>query len=87
MLGEMAMIEEATIRERAYSLWEKDARPEGASKFYWHLARQQLEAQVHPQVTDVRSEVEFVKCAAYSTTMPPAFARLEGTTNAKCNAE
>lgn len=39
------MINEATIRERAYALWEKDACPEGASKFYWHLARVQLEAQ------------------------------------------
>lgn len=38
------MIDESTIRERAYALWEKDARPEGASKFYWRLARKQLEA-------------------------------------------
>ncbi|WP_408598525.1 DUF2934 domain-containing protein [Pseudomonas sp. PLMAX] len=38
------MIDETTIRERAYALWEKDGRPEGAANFYWHLAREQLEA-------------------------------------------
>lgn len=42
------MIDESTIRERAYALWEKDACPDGAAKFYWHLAREQLEAQVRP---------------------------------------
>jgi len=36
------MIDESTIRERAYVLWEKDACPEGAAEFYWHLAREQL---------------------------------------------
>lgn len=83
----MAMLEEAAIRERAYSLWEKDARPEGAAKFYWHLARQQLEAQLHRQAVGARSEFDFVKCAAYLTTMPPALARLEGTPHAKCKAD
>ena len=87
MLGEMAMLEEATIRERTYSLWEKDARPEGAAKFYWHLARQQLEAQMHPQAIGARSEFDFVKLAAYSTTMPPTLDRLEGTPFAKCEAD
>jgi hypothetical protein len=38
-----AMIEESEIRERAYALWEKDARPDGADCFYWYLARDQLE--------------------------------------------
>lgn len=44
-LQENTMIDEAAIREQAYGLWERDARPEGAAKFYWHLARQQLEAK------------------------------------------
>ncbi|MCW8277886.1 DUF2934 domain-containing protein [Pseudomonas sp. PCH199] len=43
------MIDESTIRERAYALWEKDASPEGAAGFYWHLDRAQLEAQVRPK--------------------------------------
>jgi hypothetical protein len=37
------MIEESEIRERAYALWEKDARPDCADRFYWYLARDQLE--------------------------------------------
>lgn len=40
------MIDESSIRERAYALWEQDSYPEGASKFYWHLAQEQLEAQL-----------------------------------------
>lgn len=40
------MIEESKIRERAYALWEKDGCPEGANHFYWHLAQEQLEANV-----------------------------------------
>lgn len=39
------MIEESKIRERAYSLWEQDACPEGADQFYWLLARDQLRAE------------------------------------------
>jgi hypothetical protein len=42
-----AMIEESEIRERAYVLWEKDARPDGADCFYWYLARDQLETARH----------------------------------------
>jgi hypothetical protein len=38
------MINESAIRERAYALWEQDACPEGAAKFYWHLVREQLES-------------------------------------------
>lgn len=65
------MIEESAIRERAYALWEKDARPEGAAEFYWYLARQQLEAQVHAQVAGVFiKKSDPVKSATYSTSMP-----------------
>lgn len=42
------MAEESSIRERAYELWEKDGRPEGAEEFYWRLAQEQLEAEVTP---------------------------------------
>lgn len=47
------MIEESTIRERAFALWEKDACPEGAAKFYWYLAREQLEAQARPKKPNI----------------------------------
>jgi hypothetical protein len=49
------MIDESAIRERAYALWEKDACPEGAAKFYWHLAREQLESLAQTQESDARS--------------------------------
>jgi hypothetical protein len=42
----MAMTEESKIREKAYDLWEKDGRPEGAEEFYWRLAQDQLEGEV-----------------------------------------
>ncbi|KPN94130.1 DUF2934 domain-containing protein [Pseudomonas nunensis] len=48
------MIDDSAIRERAYALWEKDACPEGAAQFYWHLAREQLQAQVQAQESDAR---------------------------------
>lgn len=37
------MIEESQIRQRAYELWERDARPDGAEEYYWRLAQDQLE--------------------------------------------
>ncbi|MFJ3366589.1 DUF2934 domain-containing protein [Pseudomonas sp. NPDC086251] len=40
------MTEESKIREKAYDLWEKDGRPEGAEEFYWRLAQDQLEGEV-----------------------------------------
>ena len=36
------MMDESKIRERAYTLWEKDACPDGADRFYWYLAQDQL---------------------------------------------
>lgn len=37
------MPEESEIRIKAYELWERDGRPEGAEEFYWRLAQEQLE--------------------------------------------
>jgi hypothetical protein len=42
----MAMIDESEIRERAYALWEKDACPDGADRFYWYLAEDQLKTSL-----------------------------------------
>jgi hypothetical protein len=44
----MTMTEESNIREKAYELWEKDGRPEGAEEFYWRLAQDQLEQERQP---------------------------------------
>ena len=30
------------IRERAYSLWEQEGRPEGRAEEHWHAARREL---------------------------------------------
>jgi hypothetical protein len=48
----MTMIEESEIRERAYALWERDARPDGAEEFYWRLAQDQLEKGRQPSGGD-----------------------------------
>ena len=51
------MIDESKIRERAYTLWEKDACPEGAALFYWRLAQKQLKAEVQPSDADTPNPV------------------------------
>ena len=49
------MTDEAQIRQRAYELWEKDARPDGAEEFYWRLAQDQLERET-PHTGVIASE-------------------------------
>lgn len=34
---------EETIRERAYQLWERAGRPKGRSEEFWHAARAEIE--------------------------------------------
>ncbi|WP_338922751.1 DUF2934 domain-containing protein [Pseudomonas silesiensis] len=46
------MIDESKIRQRAYELWERDARPDGAEDHYWRLAREQLETEGQPPAAD-----------------------------------
>ena len=36
---------EEEIRRRAYSLWEKEGRPEGKHRHHWTLAEHELDAQ------------------------------------------
>ncbi len=36
---------ETRIRELAYSLWEKEGRPEGRAEEYWERARRVIEAE------------------------------------------
>jgi hypothetical protein len=51
------MTEESQIRERAYELWERDGRPEGAEEFYWRLAQEQLEPDAKPSNFDTAEKV------------------------------
>lgn len=77
------MIDESAIRERAYALWEKDACPEGPAKFYWHLAREQLESQVDAQESIPRNgESDGVKNSTYLMALPPLHDRYEDSTYA-----
>ena len=46
------MIDESIIRQRAYELWERDARPDGAEEYYWRLAQEQLEQEGLPSAAD-----------------------------------
>ena len=39
---------EQRIRERAYSLWEADGRPEGRDLEYWERARELIAIEEHP---------------------------------------
>jgi hypothetical protein len=71
------MINESIIRERAYALWEKDACPEGAAGFYWHLARAQLEAQGQP----MKADICVVKFVGRKNELHPIFVSLESKTH------
>ncbi|MBY5350874.1 DUF2934 domain-containing protein [Rhizobium leguminosarum] len=44
--GELSLAaREEEIRKRAYSLWEKEGRPEGKQRHHWTLAEHELDAQ------------------------------------------
>ncbi|MGZ2506159.1 hypothetical protein ACVINI_006705 [Rhizobium beringeri] len=43
--GSPAATREEEIRKRAYSLWEKEGRPEGKHRHHWTLAEHELDAQ------------------------------------------
>jgi len=45
------MVDESSIRCRAYRLWERDGNPADAGDTYWHLAESQLEHEAHALVT------------------------------------
>jgi hypothetical protein len=44
---------ETRIRERAYTLWEEDGRPEGRADEYWERARRFIEAEDDPKHPDM----------------------------------
>jgi hypothetical protein len=39
------MIDEETIRQRAYELWQKSGEAEGSPEDHWRQAREELEAE------------------------------------------
>jgi hypothetical protein len=41
--GDARQESEDSIRQRAYSLWESEGRPEGRADEYWHRARELVE--------------------------------------------
>jgi hypothetical protein len=46
---------ERRIREKAYQLWQADGAPEGKAEYYWHRARQIIEAEENPGVSSEHS--------------------------------
>jgi hypothetical protein len=46
---------EQRIRERAYSLWEEEGRPEGRAEEFWERARGLIEAEDDPNAPNMIS--------------------------------
>ncbi len=46
---------EQRIRERAYSLWEEEGRPEGRADEFWERARKLIEAEDDPDAPNMIS--------------------------------
>ena len=46
---------EQRVRERAYSLWDAEGRPEGRTDEFWDLARRQIEAELDPDAPNMIS--------------------------------
>jgi hypothetical protein len=47
---------ETRIRERAYTLWDQDGRPEGRAEEYWEKARRLIEAEDDPKAPDMTTD-------------------------------
>jgi hypothetical protein len=46
---------EQRIRERAYSLWEEEGRPDGRAEEFWERARGLIEAEDDPNAPNMIS--------------------------------
>ena len=68
------LIDETSIREHAYYLWERDGRPFGRDHEFWIRARSELEALAAPKParTKIKASDEKPKKAA-----APAAAKVE----------
>lgn len=56
------------IRQRAYTLWEQQGRPEGTADDFWHQAREQLQAEQ----ADADGDAETFSGGIESEVAPPA---------------
>jgi hypothetical protein len=58
-MSETGMDLETRIRQRAYSLWEEDGRPNGRAEEYWERARKLIEAEDSPNSPDMTNPPPF----------------------------
>ena len=58
-MSETGMDLETRIRQRAYSLWEEDGRPDGRAEEYWERARKLIEAEDNPNSPDMTNPPPF----------------------------
>ena len=63
------MVDDSEIRQRAYSLWEQQGRPEGAAERIWEQAREQLQAERQEPLGDAS---ESFSGGIESNVAPPA---------------
>ena len=69
---------EQHIRERAYTLWEKEGSPEGRDVEFWERARLMVEAEakpamVRPQVSAKDAQIDEAMKETFPASDPPAF--------------
>ncbi|MCF5705803.1 DUF2934 domain-containing protein [Pseudomonas syringae] len=58
---EINVLDEATVREKAYELWEQAGRPEGGDLAFCDQARHQLEADQPPPDVDLLDSAERIE--------------------------
>jgi hypothetical protein len=58
-MSETGMDLETRIRQRAYSLWEEDGRPDGHAEEYWERAQKLIEAEDNPNSPDMTNPPPF----------------------------
>lgn len=77
---------EQRIRDRAYSLWEKEGRPHGRDQEFWERARLMLEAEQAPAKatplgarSPVEAAVDEATAQSFPASDPPSFTAEVGT--------
>lgn len=82
------MHDEQAVRERAYTLWQKEGSPEGREHEFWERARLMLESDQAPEMVTpllARSErevaVDDAVAQSFPASDPPSFAATTGAGN------